>query len=168
MLGNMTPAQTLDVFTQQIAVATVFNDDKFVGIMKECRKLLKEVVEAQTALDERERELKAAQHAAGVVLKSQKTFTDQQEAAVQKLIEDRQAMQAHKDAVASDRKNLQEDTADEEARLKAWEATLKADQVEVDRVLKTAERKANALARVLEKEAKLVLRLEELGVREVA
>ncbi len=164
----MTPAQSLAAFDQVIALATVFNDDKFVGTMKDARKLLKEVVEAQKAFDERAKALAEDQKAADVVLRSQNTFTEQQEAAVQKLIDDRKVMQAHKDAVASDRKNLVEDTADEEARLKAWENTLKADQADVDKVLKTAERKSNALARVLEKEARLTARLDELGVKEVA
>lgn len=168
MLGNMTPAQSLTAFEQVIALATVFQDDKFVSAMKEARKVIKQGLDFERELNEREKALEEREREALVIKNSQKRFNEQHSRAMVELDENLKNYQKLKDDLARDRTNFEARVAAEEQRLKDWESELKIQQNRVDKILKTEEARNAALASVRDKEEKLKARLAELGVREVA
>lgn len=156
---------TLEAFNQQIEITKLYTDDKFVGLMKKCRDLLKEAADAQTALDVREKAVARTKREAEVVLNSQETFNGQREKAEARNLADQQHNQRTKDAVLADRKNVDADRADA-AEFKAAAEAMLAD---AEKKLKHAEsknKKADAALQTAEVHKKAYAeRLEQLGLK---
>ena len=155
---------TAEAVTQQLELQAMYRDDKFAAKLKELQAQYKQTQDAQKALDDREKQLKAREALCEVIQNSQAAFTEQAEKTEAKILEDQQYNQQQKDKIASDRKNLKE-IADQRAiaddMLKQAENKLKSakgKETKADKMLQAAE----------EAQAKWETRLLELGLKPAA
>ena len=159
---------TAETIAQQLELQAMYRDDQFAGKLKELQTQYKQTQNAQKALDQREKDLKAREALCEVIQNSQTAFTEQAKATETKILEDQQYNQQQKDRIAEDRKSLKADRkeiADQRAiaddMLKQAENKLKS--------AKGKETKAdNALKAAEEAQAKWEARLIELGLKPAA